>query len=191
MRRYHLKQGDRSSAGGVVLDGDETCKHYGTAMTYIGAKVDCQTCFTVGFIVGTGPRLPYSMMGQNAALDGDICACACQPSPVMIASQNDLFQELDVCALTHSPDGDNTRRLDAASTAPPARKHAQRVFVWDSITGEPLRNQQFIADIEGEQRSGRTDGDGYATLETDHSKAFRIHIVFSSPKRDLTPYQRA
>jgi uncharacterized Zn-binding protein involved in type VI secretion len=185
MRRYYLKKDDQSSAGGVVLEGEETCMHYGTAMTYLGAKVYCHTCKTVGLIVGQGPRLSDTMMGKEAALDGDVCICKCDPPPVMIASQNDSFQELDSPALNPLHTAAQSHKASKAQS--PQRRYSQRVFVWDSATGEPLKSQRFIADAEGVQQFGRTDQEGYATIETDIPKSFRIHIVFVSPKRDLTP----
>lgn len=162
MRRYHLKQGDRSSAGGVVLEGDPTSTHHGTAMTYLGAKVYCHTCKTVGFIVGQGPRLPDRMMGGEAALDGDTCACKCEPSPVMIASQTNSFQTLDSRALARASRQDQTSLQQDTPVPRPPQWHSQRVFVSDSTTGEPLRNQRFVADIEGDQQLGRRSLIAYA-----------------------------
>lgn len=184
MRRYYLKEGDQSSADGVVLEGEETCTHYGTAMTYLGAKVYCRTCKTVGFIVGKGPRLPDTMMDKEMALDGDICACKCDPPPVMIASQSDSFQDIDSGPLAPLPEEKGPSQPYETSSV---RDYSQRFFVCDSSTGKPLRNRRFIADVEGEQQLGRTDGDGYATIETESPKTFRVHILFSSPKRDLIP----
>ncbi|CAD6530438.1 hypothetical protein LMG28727_02657 [Paraburkholderia kirstenboschensis] len=188
MRRYHLKQGDHSSAGGIVLEGEETCTHFGTAMTYLGAKVYCPTCKTVGVIAGKGPRLSDTMMGKEAALDGDICVCNCEPPPVMSASQNNSYQQVNPGALALSPLANESAWPHTAPSSMSSHKYSQRIFIADSVTGEPLRNRSFIVDVEGEQRSGETDGDGYAELATNSSQAFRIHIVFSSPKRELSPH---
>lgn len=190
MRRYHLKQGDRSSTGGLVLEGDETCTHHGTALTYLGAKVECHSCGTVGVISGKGPRLPNSIMGTDAALEGDICLCKCEPSPIIIASQKDMFQEFAVTGPEQRLDVNKEPQLSNLPTFQTPRMHSQCVFVWDSVTGQPLENQRFIVDIEGEMRSARTDKEGYAVIETPGSETFRIHIVFSSPQRELTPSQR-
>lgn len=187
MRRYYLKKGDWSSAGGVVLEGEETCTHQGTATTYLGAKVYCPTCKTTGVIVGQGPRLRYTVMGKEAALDGDICLCECEPPPVMTASQNDSYQQLNPDELKLMPRAYQSVSPYPASAAPSCDRYSQSVFAYDSVTGEPLRNRRFIADVEGEQRSGRTDANGYARLETDRPAEFRIHIVFSSPRRELAP----
>lgn len=191
MRRYYLKKGDRSSADGVILEGEETCTHYGTALAYLGAKIYCNTCKTEGFIAGKGPRLSDRIMGKESALDGDICICKCDPPPVLIASQDTDCQEVDAEAFTRRLVEEKSSQTDKAVNTSSDRKYSRRVFVWDSVTGEPLKNRRFIADVGGEQQSGRTDADGYATVETGDSKMFRIHVVFSSPKRDLTPSEGA
>ena len=95
MRRSLLLKGDVSSAGGVVLEGEETPKHYGTPLTYIGARVHCPACKSEGVIAARGPRWPHSNMGKEQALEGDICVCKCQPFPVMVASQFTSYEEFD------------------------------------------------------------------------------------------------
>jgi hypothetical protein len=63
--------------------------------------------------------------------------------------------------------------------------------VRDSVTGEPVINRDFIADIEGARQFGRTDGQGYARIESNGDRPFNIHVIFSSPKRVLKPRQRS
>lgn len=95
MRRYLLKQGDKSSNGGVVTEGIPNCTHHGTPLTFVGAQVFCHGCKTVGHIAPKGPRWPDTMHGKEQALDGDICICQCVPPPVMIASQHDSFHTFE------------------------------------------------------------------------------------------------
>ncbi|WP_063898127.1 PAAR domain-containing protein [Burkholderia ubonensis] len=95
MKRYLLKIGDKSSNGGVVVEGIEGCTHHGTALTFVGAKVACRGCNSTGLIVAKGPRWPDTKMGKEQALDGDICVCKCIPPPVMIASQNSAFHSFE------------------------------------------------------------------------------------------------
>jgi len=54
---------------------------------------------------------------------------------------------------------------------------------------EPLANRDFVADIGGLKQSGKTDGQGYAKIETSGEQPFNIHVIFSSPKRVLKPGQ--
>ncbi|MBR8296263.1 PAAR domain-containing protein [Burkholderia cenocepacia] len=75
MKRFYLKKGDRSSNGGVVLEGMDFFMHHGTPVTFLGAKVYCSACESTGVIVGQGPRWPDSLMGKHAALEGDPERC--------------------------------------------------------------------------------------------------------------------
>jgi len=91
MIRCTLLLGDRSTAGGHVVEGIPHCRVMGTEITFLGARVACPACKSTGVIIGAGPRHPNDWMGKSEALDGDICACRCKPAPVMIASQRQMF----------------------------------------------------------------------------------------------------
>jgi len=108
MRRSYLKSGDHSSVGGVVVEGMPFMLHHGTPVAFIGAQVTCPACKSVGYIAPRGPHLPDDLMGKHAALDGDICVCKCNPPPVMISSQDDMFQFFtaeDLSAQGYGPTG--------------------------------------------------------------------------------------
>lgn len=81
MRRSYIKRGDKTTNGGVVLDGLERCLHHGTELSYLEAKVYCPRCKGVGTIAPHGPRRPGTLMGRRAALEGDLCLCRCDPPP--------------------------------------------------------------------------------------------------------------
>lgn len=182
MRRYYLKQDDKSSALGVVVEGEPSCLHYGTPLTYVGAKVYCESCKTMGVIAAKGPRLSESMMGRQPALSGDVCICECDPPPIMHASQDNDYQDVHVEEKAPAP------APVPFKSQPPVQRHTQRILAWDSETGMPLPHQAYVAELEdGTRQSGRTDERGIATIETDAPQSFRIHIVFASPKRDLKP----
>jgi len=184
MRRYHLKLGDKSNAGGVVLEGEPSCTHHGTPFTYIGAKVYCHTCKTTGFIAAKGPRLSDRMMGKESALEGDICICECNSPPTMIASQHNSFQEV------RSEEKPPAPPPEPVKAQPPAQKHTHRIHAWDSSTGKSLAHQPYIAEMDGgAQQFGHTDENGIVTIETDVPTSFRIHFVFDAPKRNLKPSQ--
>ena len=75
-----------------MLDGIPSMFHYDTPLTFLGARVSCPACKSIGRIVARGPRHPDDFMGHEPALDGDICVCKCHPAPIMISSQCDMFQ---------------------------------------------------------------------------------------------------
>lgn len=93
MIRCNLVEGDQSSANGVTLEGMPQDTINGKRMAFLGARVYCPACRTTGQIVGVGPRHPNDFMGQQEALDGDLCVCKCDPSPIMIASQNTTYHQ--------------------------------------------------------------------------------------------------
>lgn len=108
MRRNYLLQGDKSSVGGVITEGIEGMSNDGVPLAFIGAAVACPACNTTGHIVPTGPRWPGNLMGKQAALDGDLCACRCSPQPVMIApnaGMGQTFQSSELAAMGYQPDG--------------------------------------------------------------------------------------
>lgn len=117
MKRSYLKVGDKSSANGVVIEGIPFCSHEGVQITFVGAKVNCPACHSTGHIVASGPRLPVKMMGRDRALEGDLCACRCDPQPTMIASQSAMYESFDSNALANMGFGENGLPI-GASTSP-------------------------------------------------------------------------
>lgn len=95
LRRNHIKKGDETTSGGVVLQGIEGCYHDGTELTHLGAAVRCPRCERTGKIAPTGPRWPGNMMGKTPALEGDLCLCGCEPPPVLVVSQTDMAQQFE------------------------------------------------------------------------------------------------
>lgn len=95
MKRCYLRKGDRSTVGGIVVEGmsDSICD--GVELTFVGAKINCPACNSVGTIVACGPRLPDNWMGCKLALENDLCACKCYPQPLMKASQTAMFESFE------------------------------------------------------------------------------------------------
>jgi uncharacterized Zn-binding protein involved in type VI secretion len=108
MKRSYLKIGDKSSAGGTVIEGIPLMRHHGKELTFVGAIVVCPACKSDGRIVAKGPRWPDDLMGKHAALEDDICSCKCSPPPVMIASQSDMtmsFKLHELASMGYGPSG--------------------------------------------------------------------------------------
>ncbi|WP_013591187.1 PAAR domain-containing protein [Paraburkholderia phenoliruptrix] len=157
MRRFYLKVGDKSSTGGTIIEGIPSCTHHGTPLTFLGAQVVCSACGSTGRIVPKGPRWPDNMMGKEAALDGDLCACNCYPHPVMLASQSTMSQSFESHHLTD---------MGFACNGTPLRKDPvgnfdERVRVLDG-SGRPLSGVPFhIKARSGDIHKGVTDSEGY------------------------------
>lgn len=178
MRRCLLKKGDQSTAGGVVLEGEETCKHYGTALTFIGAQVYCHTCKTTGHIAARGPRWPDSMMGKEQALEGDICICNCNPPPVMLASQQDSYHSFEshhLAQMGYAPDG---RPLPPA---PRSASYDDRYVLVEQRTGGLIANAAYaIERASGTIEHGVTDSAGRTHLLSTLAQAEAIAVYLEA-----------
>ena len=95
MRRYHITVGAKTTADGTVRTGWACSTIHGLAMAREDDEVDCPACNSIGVIVCDGPRLVERLEGRNAALDGDLCRCKCDPPPRLIANQTLRCQEID------------------------------------------------------------------------------------------------
>ncbi|MBW0445998.1 PAAR domain-containing protein [bacterium M00.F.Ca.ET.228.01.1.1] len=87
MARRFILQGDSTDHNGTVLDGIPGSALDGRPMAYIGGLVKCHTCQKDGVIVSDGSPHTVSVMGKQVALENDLCQCACEPLPRLIASQ--------------------------------------------------------------------------------------------------------
>jgi uncharacterized Zn-binding protein involved in type VI secretion len=181
MQRYYLRKGDRSSTGGVIVEGHERHTHHGVPLTYLGAKVQCPSCKSEGYVAGRGPRWSDTTLGKEAALSGDICICKCVPPPLLYASQDNYRQTLE----------GNESPQEIESEGSSSERPSRRVFVFDTATGEPVKDRRIIVEIGGVHHDSRTDQQGYATIETDAPDSCRIHVTFVSPKRELAPDEGA
>ena len=95
MRRALIKLGDKTTAGGTVVDGEPASKHHGTPLSYHGASIYCPACKQTGRACNVPPMRPMGFMGKQALLENDICLCGCQPPPRLIASQSTMHVSFD------------------------------------------------------------------------------------------------
>lgn len=155
MKRNNLKVGDRSSAGGTVADAIPGCRHHGTELTFIGARVICPACRTTGRIAPKGPRWPGTMMGKEPALEGDICICKCSPPPVMLASQDTMCQKFESRGLSGMKLADIENSLGHE-----ALTYSQCFKIINS-NGEPIEDFPYILrSSHGRTISGMTSFEG-------------------------------
>lgn len=93
MRRYNITAGSTTTAGGKVISGCERTSFNGELISREGDRVACPACGTEGFIALTGPHLHEEWDGKQAALEGDLCICKCDPPPELIANQSFKSQQ--------------------------------------------------------------------------------------------------
>jgi uncharacterized Zn-binding protein involved in type VI secretion len=172
MRRFLLRLGDKSTAGGVVLEGAENCSHHGIPIAFIGAKVWCEGCESSGYIESVGPHHPATMLGKQQALEGDICICKCSPPPVFSASQT---------SASHSWEdewGDMGYAASlVASQGERRATHHERFRLCDRA-GKPMRDTYYTLRLStGEIEHGTTDEHGRtARYTTDSAQPIRFYI---------------
>jgi uncharacterized Zn-binding protein involved in type VI secretion len=94
-KRYDLMQGDKTTTGATILNGDSTDMLGDREQAYEGDPVACPVCKTMGRIVCVGPRLSMtSPDGREAALSDDICLCICILSSHFLPSQYTSYMEV-------------------------------------------------------------------------------------------------
>jgi uncharacterized Zn-binding protein involved in type VI secretion len=88
--RACIFQHDRTTANGVVLDGLDDMDLDDRKLSYLGARVQCPACNSIGLIEPDGARpLDDDLGGKQHALENDLCRCGCTPPPRLIASQRE------------------------------------------------------------------------------------------------------
>jgi hypothetical protein len=171
MKRYNLKEGDKATSGATVLEGLENDTHHGVPLTFVGATLHCPACKSLGVLVGTGPRWPDTSMGKEYALEGDVCVCKCNPPPRMIASQYDMYQEIeshDLEAMGYTPSG---RAL--------LYHHDEQITLRDRSTRRALANVLYRVKAGSSViASGKTDANGRTgRVITDDKQNIVIEIL--------------
>jgi uncharacterized Zn-binding protein involved in type VI secretion len=175
MKRHYLKVGDKSSKDGTISEGIPGMTHEGTELAFVGASVSCPSCNSVGKIIPAGPRWPGDLMGMQAAFDGDICACKCQPHPVMIASQSDMYQSFESHELGELGFAPSGKTLEDEANA-----HDQHFRVINS-DGEPVEGFPYrLKSSDGQAIQGVTSADGVTELVASDSARqvdFLLHVM--------------
>ncbi|WP_080406117.1 PAAR domain-containing protein [Burkholderia ubonensis] len=108
MRRRILIQGDKTTVGGVVLDGVQSGFNGNIPIAFHGSTIWCPVCKTNGRLVNDGPRRPMSFNGVQVALENDLCVCKCTPPPRLIASTDNMsmsFEANELSSMGYQADG--------------------------------------------------------------------------------------
>lgn len=181
--------GSPTTTGGFVIANLSSMFNEGKKIAVEGDLATCRNCGGAWPIIATGTHMTYG--GRSTVLDGDEIACSCRKNRVIVTTDGMYYETAARAARSPSPTTVATR--DSTNAAPPAARvdppGIQRIYVCDSSTRAPLRYQRYLLEADGERKVGKTDENGYATIETKGSKPFRLHVVYSSPKRDLIGYK--
>jgi uncharacterized Zn-binding protein involved in type VI secretion/D-alanyl-D-alanine dipeptidase len=95
MKRYLILMGDKTTAGGTVLEGNTGTTNNGTPMSYHGARIYCPACQSTGHACNVPPFHTMLLTGKQALLNDDLCLCKCSPPPRLIASQHEVSMSFE------------------------------------------------------------------------------------------------
>ncbi|UCF24836.1 MAG: PAAR domain-containing protein [Ralstonia sp.] len=170
MRRRYVKQGDLTTAKGVIQEGMPLMNHQGTPIAFLGARVYCPACKSYGYIAPDGPHRPDNIGGQHAALEGDLCICKCSPPPRTVASQEIMFQRFSAEDLVAMGFG----RKEVVAPVP---EQFDDRYVLRGTSGRPLANVGYaIEHADGRVERGTTDAQGHTHLLRKAMEATRVRI---------------
>jgi uncharacterized Zn-binding protein involved in type VI secretion len=174
-----IRQGDRTSHGGTVIEGSLYDICMGKPIAFVGHKVICPKCKGVFPIAQGAPSTTF--YGKGVALAGMKTACGA----TLIASQ---FSDTVECgggeasAAASSPaNGNGTVALTSqGALAPVDTSHKQfneKFMLIDDATGDPLPHTEYaIRRACGEIEHGTTDANGCTHLLATTASAELIDI---------------
>lgn len=174
MRRYFVRVGDKTTAGGTVTQGEESFEYRGKAVAYEGAEIYCHTCTSTGRIANTPPYRTMLIKGKQIALDNDICLCKCTPHPRLIASQNTGSMTFDrhESAQAGFHAGANPLLASSGSVC-----FDDQFKLLDDVTGLPLANIEYaVLHANGTIEHGATDRSGHTHLLSSTAESETVHI---------------
>lgn len=178
MKRYLIRLGDKTTAGGVVTEGDSTSMHHGIPLAYHGAEIYCHACKSVGHIVNVPPFRPMTILGKQVALENDICICECDPPPTLIATQHDSsmsFEPREIATGSLYSGGSAT----VGSVVPAdVREAFDEQFLLRDSRGNPLKDIHYTIRLpSGELRHGITDAHGCTgRYQTGGKQKVSVHL---------------
>jgi len=189
MRKAAVRHGDPTTTGGFVMAYSSTIHDDGKKVALSGDEATCGNCKGVFKMFGTGHGM--SEMTRVVVVDGDQVLCPCQKNRVLVGDSPGIFLTIseNSAGAINAASANSVAAAVAPSQIADETKHTRWCLVLDRDTGESLVNREFVANIGGVRQLGKTDGQGYAKIETDGEQPFDIHVVFSSPKRVLKPRQ--
>jgi uncharacterized Zn-binding protein involved in type VI secretion len=158
MRRYHIRAGATTTAGGVVRASSSFMKVNGAPLAREGDEVDCPACGTVGIIQVVPPRIPDTFNGKQYALSDDLCICKCNPPPKLVTDQTFKFQTMALASAESDEEAAAraARAKPAAAPALSATYDERTRLIATPIEGVPY----YIETMDGRTFSGRTGADG-------------------------------
>lgn len=147
-----IVQGDITSHGGTVIEGDPTFATNGKPVAHVGHMVTCPKCKGGPFPIVTGAP-DFINNGKPVARHGDQTACGA----ILISGQAVSTWGSG----TPSPLTSSTRQASALSKLPSASDSHDEQFLLLDGNGRPLVSTYYTAKLaSGELVHGKTDDEG-------------------------------
>lgn len=154
LKRYSIRLGAKTTAGGVVKTGSSNATLNGVLLAVDGDLIDCPVCGSEGVIHCVLPRISDTYDGKELALSDDLCICKCNPPPKLLADQDFDYQLLVVASRETEDEAAARRRSANIADLMPMR------FI-DQATGKPQANCNYRLELqEGKVLAGTTDANG-------------------------------
>lgn len=179
-----IRQGDKTSHGGTVIEGSILDICMGKPIAFVGHKVVCPRCKGIFAIVEGAPTTTF--YGKGVALAGMKTACGAS----LIASQ---FSDIVECGGGGGSSANNskTSTSPASAAAVPLQvfhgtaereqtdgeQFDDKFILLDDVTGDPLAFTEYaIRRASGEIEHGTTDSHGCTHLLAATANAELIEI---------------
>ncbi|HEU4850911.1 MAG TPA: PAAR domain-containing protein [Telluria sp.] len=94
MKRYHITEGAKTTAGGTVIAASSAISIDGIRGALEGDPIYCPACKSAGKIMCIAPRIPETWNGKAVALSDDLCICGCPSPPKLLPSQTCKYQSV-------------------------------------------------------------------------------------------------
>jgi uncharacterized Zn-binding protein involved in type VI secretion len=169
-RRYHIRAGAKTTAGGVARASSSFMTVNGVPLALEGDEVDCPACGSVGIIQVVMPRLHDAFHGRQYALSDDLCICKCNPPPQLIAEQTFKCQTFAMASEEWAEKAAATETVNAHIKA----EELVPIRLIDEATGLAHANHRYRLQLASKALEGVTDADG---LTKPLSKAERNALI--------------
>jgi uncharacterized Zn-binding protein involved in type VI secretion len=174
-----IRMGDKSSHGGVVIEGSAQDICMGKPIAFVGHKVFCPLCKGAFPIIEGAPHV--SFYGKGVALAGMHTSCGA----MLIATQftdtvsGSMASKETVKKVSSSPPTErhSTRHPPAGAVTQRGTRFDDRFVLLDDVTGKALGYTEYaIQRHSGKIEHGITDANGHTHMLSDTPQAELIEI---------------
>lgn len=178
--RYALKNGDKTTTGGILIASAGMMTHHGQPVAVEGDIATCPACKRSGKVFNDC-RPNFDLMGKQLLVSGARVYCGCARQPLVIPSQSDFSLEVSAgsapAAGASKPAGAaaDINEEDRPGSNPPSAAYDEAIRCIDE-DGAPIPGvPYFISDQQGNSWQGVTDEAGLCPrVQTDGPQTLSV-----------------